>query len=35
MQITLPLPADATRVRHLDSRDSDITQEAHPTYVAA
>ena len=34
-QIALPPPADATRVRRLDSHDSDVTQEAHPTYVAA
>ena len=34
-QIALPLPADATRACCLDSRDSNVTQEAHPTYIAA
>jgi len=34
MQIALPPPADATRAHHLNSHDSDVTQEAHPTYIA-
>jgi len=33
-QIALPLLADATRAYHLNSSDSNITQEAYPTYIA-
>jgi len=35
MWINLPPPADATRARRLDSHDSIVTQDAHPTYIAA
>ena len=35
MQIALPLPANATRACHLNSHDSNVIQEAHPTYIAA
>ena len=34
MQIALPPLADATRVHCLNSHNSDVTQEAHLTYVA-
>ena len=35
MWITIPPPADATRACCLDSHDSIVTQDAHPTYIAA